>query len=296
VYHIHQLRYSLSDAEGIDANMTNSEPQRVKEQLPIPLFDGAVLAVRGADGRIFLSLRDICDLLELDLPGQRRRIRANNRLTLTAFVAVIQGEIRTADYLLLEDVPLWLLNVQLNRVSEQARIRVDYIQAYLVVSVQRAFGELISLPTLGEQPSSAIEDLRDLDRIDAAFQQLEQIANRQDRASLVVRDLITQMRDLRTRVQELEALAQTRISAEQRGTIFAMVQRWGEARAERTPNQARGVSIRRCWGELNSRFGVSTYTDLPATRYDEIVLFVKQQYAALTGQDIAATEQGRLEF
>jgi hypothetical protein len=42
---------------------------RPREQLPIPLFDSAVLAVRGAEGQIFLSLRDICSVLGLVLSG-----------------------------------------------------------------------------------------------------------------------------------------------------------------------------------------------------------------------------------
>jgi hypothetical protein len=131
------------------------------------------------------------------LSGQRRRIRSNSRLTLLAFRVIIQGQLRNADFLLLDDVPLWLLTVQINRVSDDVRVRVDYIQTYLVASVQRAFGELTGL-ALGDQPSSAIEDLRELDRIDEAFQRLAEVSSRQDRAALVVRDILAQLREMRT--------------------------------------------------------------------------------------------------
>lgn len=268
---------------------------RPREQLPIPLFDSAVLAARAADGRIFLSLRDLCTVLGLVLSGQRRRIRSNSRLTLLSFRVVIQGQLRNADFLLLDDVPLWLLTVQINRVSDDVRARVDYIQAYLVVSVQRAFGELTGL-SLGEQPSSAIEDLRELDQIDAAFQRLAEMSSRQDRAAFVVRDILEQLREMRDRVQQLEVLAQSRISPEQRGTIYQMVQAWGEARAAQTPSHDSGAAIRACWRELNARFGVSTYTDLPAARYDEMMQFIKQHYHSLTGEHLGAAEQGRLEL
>jgi P22_AR N-terminal domain len=273
--------------------MTDPITQRAQEQLPVALFDGAVLAVRGTDGRIFLSLRDVCELLGLDLSSQRRRIRGNDRLTLAPFIAVIQGQVRTADFLLLEDVPLWLLTIQLSRVTEQVRPRIDYIKSYLVASVQRAFGELTGLATLGNQPSSSIEDLRDLDRIEAAFQQLDQLASRQDNAAIAFRDMLSELRD---RLQQVEQQIQLRISPEQRGTIYAMVQRWGEARAAQVALQERGTVIRRCWAEVNARFKVSTYTDLPASRYDEIVQFVKQHYTTLTGQELEATQQGRLEL
>jgi hypothetical protein len=268
---------------------------RPREQLPIPLFDSAVLAVRGADGQIFLSLRDICTVLGLVLSGQRRRIRGNSRLTLQPFRVIIQGQLRNADFLLLDDVPLWLLTVQINRVSDDVRTRVDYIQTYLVTSVQRAFGELTGL-TLGDQPSSAIEDLRELDRIDEAFQRLAEVSSRQDRAAHVVRDILEQLREMRDRVQQLESLAKSRISPQQRGTIYQMVQTWGEARAARTPNLEAGAAIRTGWREVNARFGVSTYTDLPAARYNEIVQFIKEQYRSLTGEDLGAAEQGTMEL
>ena len=268
---------------------------RPREQLPIPLFDSAVLAVRGADGQIFLSLRDICTVLGLVLSGQRRRIRGHARLTLQPFRVIIQGQLRNADFLLLDDVPLWLLTVQINRVSDDVRTRVDYIQTYLVTSVQRAFGELTGL-TLGDQPSSAIEDLHELDRIDEAFQRLAEVSSRQDRADHVVRDILDQLREMRDRVQQLESLAKSRINPQQRGTIYQMVQTWGAARADRTPNLEAGAAIRMCWREVNTRFGVSTYTDLPAADYDEIVQFIKQQYYALTGEELGATEQGRMDL
>lgn len=268
---------------------------RPREQLPIPLFESAVLAIRDAEGRILLSLRDLCTVLGLVLSGQRRRIRTNPRLSLLPFRVIIQGQLRDADFLLLDDVPLWLLTIQTNRVNEDVRVRVDYIQSYLVISVQRAFGELTGL-SIGEQPSSAIEDLRDLDRIDQAFQQLTEVSSRQDNAALVVRDILTQLRDMRERVQQLEALAKARISPEQRGTIYQMVQDWGDARATRMTSLEAGSAIRLCWREVNARFGVSTYTDLPAARYDEILQFIKQQYQTLTGIDLGAAEQGRMEL
>lgn len=268
---------------------------RPREQLPIPLFDSAVLAVRGADGRIFLSLRDLCNVLGLALAGQRRRIRSSPRLTMLAFRVIIQGQLRNADFLLLDDVPLWLLTIQISRVSDDVRTRVDYIQTYLVASVQRAFGELTGL-SLGEQPSSAIEDLRELDRIDEAFQRLGEVSSRQDEAAYVVRDILAQLREMRDRVEQLEALAKSRISPQQRGTIYQMVQAWGEARAAKATGSESGAAIRACWRELNTRFGVSTYTDLPAARYNEIVLFIKQQYHGLTGAELGAAEQDRMDL
>lgn len=51
----------------------------------------------------------------------------------------------------------------------------------------------------------------------------------------------------------------------------------------------------RSWAATISAFGVSTYTDLSAARYDEVVRYVKDQYRALTGHDLDAVEQAGME-
>lgn len=274
-------------------------PSRPREQLPITLFDGIVLAIRANDGRIHVGLRDLCAALGLQLPPQRRRILQDESLHLTLFRVQSGGQFRSIEFLLLEDVPLWLLGIQERRVSEESRVRFAYVKSYLVQAVQRAFSELTGLP---DAPSSNVEDLIELDRIDQTLAQLAELGRRQEeletsqtRAREAFRELRSLMQELRGRVQELELRAQATISPAQRGTIYHMVQEWGGARAAQERKSTEGASIRKCWAELNAAFGVSTYTDLPATRYDEIVRYIKDRYHALTGRDLAAVEQVGLE-
>ncbi|WP_322489309.1 phage antirepressor N-terminal domain-containing protein [Chloroflexus sp.] len=274
-------------------------PPRPREQLPITLFEGVVLAVRADNGLIYVGLRDLCASLGLNHSAQRRRILLDEALHLTQFRVQSGSQFRTLDFLLLEDIPVWLLGVQAGRVSEQAQERFGYVKMYLVSAVQRAFAELSGLP---DAPSSAIEDLADLDRIDQAFAQLAEIGRRQeeleasqDRARSAFRDLRALLTEVRDRVQELERRINATLSPTQRGTIYQMVQQWGMARAERDRTLSPGVAIRRSWAEVNAAFGASTYTDLPAARYDEIVRYVKDHYRALTGHELDAVEQAGLE-
>lgn len=272
---------------------------RPREQLPIALFEHVVLAARTDDGRIYLALRDLCDALGLELTAQRRRIGANPSLHLMQ-LRVLQGrQLRVLDFLLLDDISLWLLNVQTRRVSGTARTRFEYVKTYLEVSVRQAFAALTGLPA---GPSSEIEELAELDRIDLAFAELaalrdrqEQIEHSQDRARGAYRDLLQLVNELRTRVQTLEAQAKTRLTPAQRGTIYQMVQSWGYARAERDPRLKPGEAIHRCWREFNARFAIGTYTDLPAGSVDAAVQFIKDQYRALTGEELPAVEQAGLE-
>jgi hypothetical protein len=65
--------------------MTDDTPiVQAAEQLPVPLVDGVALAARTSDGQIHLGLRDLCATIGLDVTSQRRRIRANESLHLTA--------------------------------------------------------------------------------------------------------------------------------------------------------------------------------------------------------------------
>lgn len=278
---------------------TNTPAPRPQEQLPVPLFDGVVLAVRAADGRIYLDLRDLCATLGLDPSSQRRRIQASEELHLASFRVALDRQLRTRDFLLLEDVSVWLLSVQQRRVAPEVRERFAYVKTYLADAVRRAFNQLTGLP---DAPSSAIEELSDLDRIDLALSQLAELGCRQEvieqsqaRARSAYRDLSSLLRELRERVQALETQARTRLTPAQRGTLYRMVQTWGQARAERGAAERPGVMIRKCWGEFNARFGLSTYTDLPAARYHEAIQFVKDQYRTLTGDELTVAEQLGLE-
>lgn len=278
---------------------SSPRPPRPREQLPITLFEGVVLAARADDGRIYIGLRDLCEVLSLKVSGQRRRIVADEALHLTQFRVQVGGQFRALDFLLLEDVPVWLLGVQQARVSAGAQERFGYVKTYLVRAVQRAFAELAGLP---DAPSSEIEDLVDLDRIDQAFTQLADLGRRQEqlesslnRARGAFRDIRSLLQEIQERVQELERQAKAMLSPTQRGTVYQMVQQWGTARAERDPKLTPGVGIRKSWAELNAAFGVSTYTQLPAGRYSEIVSYIKDHYRAITGRDLEAVEQASLE-
>jgi hypothetical protein len=274
-----------------------SEPEALlpAEQLPVPLFDGYVLAARGDDGRIWLCLRDLCLLLSLQLEGQRRRIRANDSLQLVAFRVRLGRQSRVLDFLLLDDLSLWLLTLQIARVGAEVQRRVAYIKDYLAASVRVAFTQLTGLPS---GPSSQIEDLSALDRIDTTLRALADrqgtLESQQAQGQREREDLAMLITALHERVRQLETETRARLNEVQRGAIYHMIHAWGSARAARDAKLTEGAAVHACWRELNARFRVARYEDLPAARYDEILGFIKGQYHALTGEDLDATEQGRL--
>jgi hypothetical protein len=283
-----------------EVTMTHPGAQRdleVREQLPITLFESVVLAVRGSDGQIYLSLRDLCMVLSLDLSSQRRRIRASSRLS----PSLIRLRVRTAGgrqeqyFFLLDNISIWLIRVQERRIGVEAAQRLAYIQEYLEQAVRAAFTALTGLP---EGSSRHIEDLHELERIDHAFEALTErqgaIEQSQDRARVAWRDLATQIRALTDRVQQLERQVGSKISDAQRGTIYQMVQAWGAAKAAHEPNHPRSAAYQACWALIKARFKLSRYEDLPASKYDECMAFIRSSYQALTGEELPVNEQGEL--
>src|SRR5262245_6941214 len=121
-------------------------PLQAVEQLPIPLFDGVILAARTDNGLIHLSLRDLCVTVGLDTASQRRRIQANDSLHLTPIRAFVDRQFRTLDFLLLDDLSLWILTIRTGRVNPEAQARVTYIKQYLEASVRNAFAQVSGLP------------------------------------------------------------------------------------------------------------------------------------------------------
>ncbi len=155
--------------------MDRDDAQLPREQLPITLFDGVVLAVRSAEGNIYLVVHDLCTALDLIPSSQLRAIRADERLHLVSFRLRIGRQVRTLECLLLDDIPLWLIKVRPPRNNAQAAERLRYVQNYLIASVRSAFAVLTGLP---DAPSNQIEDLQELDVIDSSlrFTQIKVVA------------------------------------------------------------------------------------------------------------------------
>jgi hypothetical protein len=269
------------------------------EQLPVTAFGSVVLAVRHPDGTIYLSIRDLCDIIGISRSSQMRRLRAHTDLNqgLALFQVRTSGGPQTQDFLALEKVPAWLLSVSTARSPVEVRDRLSYLQSYLVREVYAAFARLVGL---SEQSSRQIEDLGELSRIDIAVGALAerqaQIEQSQDRAREAWRDLARQVRELTDRLAALEQESSGAISRGQCGHIYQIVQAWGAAKAAQETRLSRSAAYMSVWATLKTRFRVARYEDLPAARYEECVRFIKDAYRALTGEELELPEQSELDL
>jgi hypothetical protein len=82
-----------------------------------------------------------------------------------------------------------------------------------------------------------------------------------------------------------------RIDTRQQGYLYQLVQAWGAALAERTPQLTRKAAHATCWATFKRAFVLASYEDLPVERYDEAVAFIQIEYRKLTGQELHLPEQ-----
>src|SRR6266498_6103578 len=149
------------------------------EQTPVTLFGMPCLAVRAADGSIYLAIRDLCLTLGIQLSPQLRRIRNHRQLNkgLVRFRVQTEGGLQAQDFLHLQVIAAWLLMINTSsRTREEVRTRLDYLQEHLIAEVYAAFARLTGLP---ESSSRAIEDLDDLARIESALAAIDALTERQ---------------------------------------------------------------------------------------------------------------------
>lgn len=88
--------------------------------VPVPGADD-LMATRDGD-KTWVSLRHMCDLLEVSYPAQMRKLEGRSWATV-ALKATVAGDGRTREMVMVdsETVPMWLATLDENRVAPEAR-------------------------------------------------------------------------------------------------------------------------------------------------------------------------------
>lgn len=93
-------------------------------------FHGDVLeAVRGDDGRVWVSIRKVCEGLGLSPDAQRVKLEGKSWAT-TAMIAVVaqDGKRREVAAVDLDALPMWLATIEPARVAEHVRPKLERYQ------------------------------------------------------------------------------------------------------------------------------------------------------------------------
>jgi P22_AR N-terminal domain/ORF6C domain len=279
----------MSDTSSREEGDVSEQPL---EMLAITFFETPCLAVRGSDGSIYLSIRDVCSAIGLRLNGQLRRLRAHPEIStgMARFRVPTAGGRQVMEFLILEFVPAWIATVSRANATPAVQERLRYFTLFAVREVYAAVAREAGLPA---GPSRQIEDLGDLTAFDTSIQRLAErqqaIEESQDKARQAWRDL-----DRRVRALE-EVQADGRLSSRQRGVVYHLVQAWAQERATREASST-SIVFRACWSAVRTRYKVARYEDIPARYYDDCVTYIQRHYQKLTGADLQLPEQGELDL
>ncbi|MCA9968646.1 MAG: ORF6C domain-containing protein [Anaerolineales bacterium] len=256
------------------------------EQKEVAFYEDQLIAVRLANGDIYVPAKPICELLGVDWGGQYRRIQRD---------AVLSDVIRSIDVtstdrgtrpmvcLPLDFVSGFLFGLNAARVKPELRQRVILYQreCYTVLSEAFREGRLTADPAfdaLLQQESESVQAYKMLQAMVRLARQQVLLEARQNQTDV-------RLDNYEQRLEAVEATlgdANRHVSVEQAMQLSQAVKAVALAMSKRSGrNEFGGV-----YGELYRRFEVTSYKEIPARRYREAMAFLNEWYQSLTQTEL----------
>jgi len=253
---------------------------QVIEQKQVTFYDDELIAIRAADGQVYVSVRHMCDSLGLARQGQVRRIKQHQVLSngfATGNILLPVG-MRTANWLRVDLLPLWLSGIRVSAAKEEIRPKLERFQQEAAKVLWDAFQE----GSLSLDPS--FDEL--LNRADKEIVEAYQLAQSIMKLARNQVLLSGKLEDHETRLQRIEADLGNEaryITNSQAMQLSQAVKMLALELGKRTGgNEFQGV-----WGEIHRQYQISSYLKLPAVRFDEAIGFLREWWESLVdGQDV----------
>lgn len=262
-----------------------------KSQHEIEFYDDKVTAILAPDGTVYVPVRPLCELIGVTWQGQRQRINRDPILSELAqgvnvtFAPSVDGRgggTQTAICLPLSHLNGWLFGINANRVKPEVKEALLRYQKDCYNILYEAFTTGVSV-----RPDSDI--MQSTDEAAVTYRTLVQLAR-----------IAREHYYLTKRVDEHDE--QLADHAKQIGLIQAQL---SNPAAYVTQEQAQLISsgvkaiathlgkvsgrneFGAVYGELYQRYGVTSYKQIAASRYDEVMTWLRQWWVELTdGADV----------
>jgi hypothetical protein len=273
--------------------MTESKSLVPIEQKQVVFYDDeitAVLVEEGGRQEVYVSLRQMCDLLGVSYQGQIRRI--NDDPVLARQVKGVNitftpsggrgGGLQMTNCLPLDYLNGWLFGINANRVKEEVRSRLIIYQEKCYKVLAEAFreGRLTTDSSFDELLKQASNDVVEAYQIAQAIMKL---ARNQIMLEARLDDHTQTLDDHGRRLETIEADMHQEdryISESQATQISQAVKAIAIALGKQTGQNEFGAT----WGEFYRRFGVSKYRYLPISKFEEALAWLNEFYQSLTGE------------
>lgn len=266
----------------------------VVEQKEVTFYDDELIAVRAADGQIYVSLRHLCEAIGVARQGQVRRIQEHHVLAKGYAGGNIMlppgakggGGRQRAGLLRVDLVPLWLSGIDTKRVKPQVREKLEKYQEEVAAVLWEAFQE--GRLTSELEFDALMETAANRETVQAY--QIAQAVMKLARQQLLIEARLNDrlsaheyfLADHEERLENIESsLGDTgrNITPEQASQVSQAVKAIAMALTKRSGrNEFGGV-----YGELYRREGITSYKLLPAHRFDKVMKWLSEWYQEITG-------------
>jgi len=251
------------------------------EQKQVEFYGDELTAVKAEDGQIYVSIRHMCDALGLNIQAQTRRIQRQEVLAdgfMVAKMATIKGE-RPAGWLRTDMIPLWLTGISVKSVKEEIQPKLKRFQKEAAKVLWEAFqeGRLTADPTFDELlavDSDAVQ----------AYQIASAVVKLARQQILMEARLAGWLDDHERRLEQIEATLgdpDRFVTPSQAMQVSQAIKAVALEVGKKTGRNEHGA----VYGQLYRRFEVTSYKQLPAERFQEVMDWLTDWYKRQTGAD-----------
>lgn len=260
--------------------MDDSPVQPTRQEV-ISLFDSYIVAVSLPDGRIGATLGSLCDALGLAQNSQSRRIRLDEVLADELVSVAIQTNNGTqvASVLTAWAIPLWLTGVHITRLAEPKRADIRAFKKQAANVLYEHFSHLkLPPPPAMLVPSEPIEkptypdESAGWDERRKYHRDMVTWLDWQTDIAAWQKDTNNRLDGLESEVESihevarlvpelLERMGPATLSPEHMRSVQALVKRLHEIG---------GFTFASIYGELNDRFHVGKYDQIPEASWEEV--------------------------
>jgi hypothetical protein len=251
----------------------------VDERL-VTFYEDTLIGIRANDGQVYVSVRHICDILGIDDNAQRQRLRRHDILNDGIGVCNLQtpGGLQATYVLRVDLLPLWLTGIRAKSVREAMQPKLMRLQREAAKALWEAFqeGRLTSDPTFEALLEQNTPDVQ-------AYKTALAVTNLARQQILLRARLEAQGQQLQNFEQRLEAIEfelgndERFLTQSQAMQISQAVKAIGLEMSKRSgKNEFGGI-----YGELYRHFEITSYKNMPASRFDEAITFLNDWLQAI---------------
>ena len=251
------------------------------EQRIVEFYGDELVAVRVDNGRVYVSLRHMCQALDIDMTAQRQRIQRHNVLNEGLGVCKIQtpGGMQNSYVLRVDLVPLWLTGIRTSMIQQEIRAKLENFQKEAAAVLWEAFqeGRLTADPqfeTLLHQNTDAVQAYKMAMAVVKLARQQILLEGRLGDTEL----RLDNVEDRLATVEEQLSGSQT-VTEDQASQLSQAVKTVAIALGKQTKKNEFGA----VYGEMYRKFGITSYKLLPANRFTETMDWLTEWHQQIVG-------------